>query len=107
MYALNGAGAHLVASAAGHASPGLGTLVTASLLGGAAAMLAVLAVGPLLRWTLTASGYQTARAATATDLAAMPHLSDEERAVAEQLRERIAHLAATDGDGSSCSPCPP
>ena len=37
---------------------------------------------------------------TATDLAAMPHLSEEDRAVAQQLRDRIALLAETDGDGS-------
>ena len=37
---------------------------------------------------------------TATPLASMPHLSEEERAVARQLRDRIALLAETDGDGS-------
>ena len=37
---------------------------------------------------------------TATSLASMPHLSEEERAVARQLRDRIDLLAETDGDGS-------
>lgn len=37
---------------------------------------------------------------TATPLASMPHLSEEDRAVARQLRDRISLLAETDGDGS-------
>ncbi len=44
VFAANGAGAHLVARALGEASPGLGHLVAASLLGGAAAMLVVLVI---------------------------------------------------------------
>ena len=43
VFVANGAGAHLVARLLGEASPGLGHLVAASLLGGAAAMVVVLA----------------------------------------------------------------
>ena len=44
VFVANGAGAHLVARLLGHASPGLGNLVGASLLGGAAAMVVVLVI---------------------------------------------------------------
>lgn len=45
VFVANGAGAHLVARLLGEASPGLGHLVAASLLGGAAAMVVVMAIG--------------------------------------------------------------
>jgi mgtE-like transporter len=44
VFVANGAGAHLVAGLLGEASPGLGHLVAASVLGGAAAMLVVLVI---------------------------------------------------------------
>lgn len=44
VFAANGAGAHLVAGALGEATPGLVRLMGASLLGGAAAMVAVVAI---------------------------------------------------------------
>lgn len=44
VFAANGAGAHLVAQALGQESPGLVELVAASMLGGAAAMVVVLAI---------------------------------------------------------------
>jgi mgtE-like transporter len=44
VFAANGAGAHLVARLLGEASPGLGRLVAASLLGGIAAMAVVLVI---------------------------------------------------------------
>jgi mgtE-like transporter len=44
VFVANGAGAHLVAALLGEESPGLGHLVGASLLGGLAAMLVVLAI---------------------------------------------------------------
>lgn len=44
VFAANGAGAHLVAQLLGQASPGLGHLVAASLLGGVAAMAVVLVI---------------------------------------------------------------
>src|SRR5687768_11602963 len=44
VYIANGAGAHLVARLLGEASPGLGELVAASVLGGLAAMLVVLVI---------------------------------------------------------------
>jgi mgtE-like transporter len=44
IFVINGAGAHLVARALGEASPGLGQLVAASVLGGAAAMVAVVVI---------------------------------------------------------------
>jgi mgtE-like transporter len=44
VFVANGAGAHLVASLLGQASPGLGHLIGASLLGGVAAMVVVLAI---------------------------------------------------------------
>ncbi len=44
VFAANGAGAHVVARALGEASPGLGDLVAASLLGGMAAMVVVLVI---------------------------------------------------------------
>jgi mgtE-like transporter len=45
VFIANGVGAHLVARLLGEASPGLGHLVAASLLGGAAAMVVVMAIG--------------------------------------------------------------
>jgi len=44
VFVVNGIGAHLVAGLLGQASPGLGQLVAASLLGGLVAMVAVLAI---------------------------------------------------------------
>jgi mgtE-like transporter len=44
VFLANGAGAHLVARMLGEASPGLGKLVAASLIGGAAAMVVVLVI---------------------------------------------------------------
>lgn len=44
VYVANGAGAHVVAGLLGEASPGLGQLVAASVLGGLAAMLVVLVI---------------------------------------------------------------
>jgi mgtE-like transporter len=44
IFIVNGAGAHLVARALGEASPGLGHLVAASLLGGLAAMIVVVLI---------------------------------------------------------------
>ncbi len=44
MYVINGVGAHLVARALGEASPGLGQMVLLSLIGGALALVFVVAV---------------------------------------------------------------
>jgi mgtE-like transporter len=44
IYVVNGAGAHLVARALGEESPGLGQLIGASVLGGALAMVVVIAI---------------------------------------------------------------
>jgi mgtE-like transporter len=44
VYVANGAGAHVVARLLGEASPGLGKIIAASVLGGVAAMLVVLAI---------------------------------------------------------------
>ena len=44
VFAANGAGAHLVAQLLGESSPGMGDLVTASLLAGSAAMVVVMAI---------------------------------------------------------------